>query len=176
MPYWGDSSYADRIDYRHDTPLQSTIDGVTVAQFFIFGMFGVDPQFDGTIQVSPHRAAFTAKASLQGIKMRGVLFDIELGDQEFKVTIDGKAGTATALAVVVGDLSITVSERTPPRSSPAVFFSILAPFLLKSSATRVEVDPTGSQINGIGAWLWKLPILWWSTTSMILTLSAPSTA
>ena len=48
MPYWGDSIYADRMDYRHDTPLQCTIDGVAVAQCFIFGMFGVDPQFDGT--------------------------------------------------------------------------------------------------------------------------------
>ena len=28
MPYWGDSIVADKIDYRKDTPLQCTIDGV----------------------------------------------------------------------------------------------------------------------------------------------------
>jgi hypothetical protein len=94
MPYWGDSSYADRIDYRHDTPLQCTIDGVTVAQFFIFGLFGVDPQFDGTILVSPRPAAFAPRAALRGVKMRDAVFDIELGDKEYKVLSGGKTFVA----------------------------------------------------------------------------------
>jgi hypothetical protein len=38
MPYWGDSIVANEIAYRKDTPLQSTIDGATVAQCIIFGL------------------------------------------------------------------------------------------------------------------------------------------
>ena len=94
MPYWGDSSYADRMDYRHDTPLQCTIDGVTVAQFFIFGMFGVDPQFDGTILVTPRPAAFAPRSCPPGVRMRDAVFDIELGDKEFKVISGGKTVVA----------------------------------------------------------------------------------
>ena len=102
MPYWGDSSYADRVDYRHDTPLQCTIDGVTVAQFFIFGMFGVDPQFDGAILVSPRPAAFAPHAALRGVKLRDTVFDIELGDKAFKVVSGGK----TVVAPIGGTVSI----------------------------------------------------------------------
>jgi hypothetical protein len=94
MPYWGDSSYADRVDYRHDTPLQCTIDGVAVAQCFVFGMFGVDPQFDGSILVTPRPAAFAPRTALRGIKIRGAVFDIELGEKEFKVVSGGKTVVA----------------------------------------------------------------------------------
>ena len=71
-------------DYRRDTPLQCTIDGVAVAQFFIFGMFGVDPQFDG-----PHSRQFTArglraKGRSPWSQNEGGRFDIEIGDKEFK--------------------------------------------------------------------------------------------
>src|SRR3972149_372094 len=55
-----------------------------------------------------------------------------------------------SLAVVVGDFNITVSERTPESRSPAISSLRGAPLLLKSSATRVDVEPTGSQMNGIG--------------------------
>jgi hypothetical protein len=102
MPYWGDSIYADRVDYRHDTPLQCTIDGVAGAQFFVFGMFGVDPQFDGTILVRPRPAAFAPRTALRGVKIREAVFDIELGDQEFKVVAGGK----TVLAPVGCAISI----------------------------------------------------------------------
>lgn len=94
MPYWGDSIYAARADYRRDTPLQCTIDGVAVAQFFIFGMFGVDPQFDGRILVRPRLAAFAPNAALRGVKIWEAVFDIELGDTEFKVLSGGKTVVA----------------------------------------------------------------------------------
>ncbi|MBN2292402.1 MAG: hypothetical protein JXM70_08255 [Pirellulales bacterium] len=90
LPYWGDSIVAERIDYRHDTPLQCTIDGVTVAQAIIFGMFGIDAQFDGSILVSPRSPAFASKISLKGVKLRGIVFDIDVDDNEFKITSSGK--------------------------------------------------------------------------------------
>ena len=103
MPYWGDSIYADRVDYRHDTPLQCTIDAVAVAQFFIFGLFGVDPQFDGSIRVSPRPATFAADAALRGVRIRDIVFDIELGENDFKVM----SGGTTVVAPLGGTVSIT---------------------------------------------------------------------
>ena len=91
MPYWGDSIVAERVDYRHDTPLQCTVDGVTVAQAIIFGMFGVDAQFDGSILVSPNPPAFAPRIALQGVKLRGIVFDIDVDDNKFKVTSGGKS-------------------------------------------------------------------------------------
>ena len=96
MPYWGDSVYADRLDYRHDTPLQCELDGVSVAQCFLFGMFGVDPQFDGNIRVTPRPAAFAPRTALRGVRIRDILFDIELSKTEFKVVSIGKSVTAPA--------------------------------------------------------------------------------
>jgi hypothetical protein len=94
LPYWGDSIVAERMDYRHDTPLQCTVDGVTVAQAIIFGMFGVDAQFDGSILASPQPPSFARHVSLRGIKIRGIVFDIDVDDKQFKVTSGGKTISA----------------------------------------------------------------------------------
>lgn len=91
MPYWGDSIYADRVDYRHDTPLQCTVDSVAAAGFFIFGMFGVDPQFDGSILVHPRPAAWAPRAALCGIRIRDAVFDVEFGENEFAVVSGGQS-------------------------------------------------------------------------------------
>ncbi|MGO8748556.1 MAG: hypothetical protein ACLQNE_21495 [Thermoguttaceae bacterium] len=95
MPYWGDSIVADRVDYRRDTPLQCTLDSVAVAQFFIFGMFGVDPQqFDGSVLVSPRPAVFAPQTALREVRIRDTVFDVEVGDKEFKVVSGGKTFVA----------------------------------------------------------------------------------
>ncbi|HNQ89108.1 MAG TPA: hypothetical protein PKM73_10875 [Verrucomicrobiota bacterium] len=91
LPYWGDSIYADRVDYRRDTPLQSTLDAVAVAGFFIYGMFGVDPQFDGSVLVHPRPAAWAPRAALRGVRIRDAVFAIELGEGEFKVLSGGQS-------------------------------------------------------------------------------------
>jgi hypothetical protein len=75
-PYWGDSMVAERIDYRKDTPLQCTVDGVAVAQSIIFGMFGVEVGLDGQVTVRPHCPHFVGKMSLTGLKIRGNVYDI----------------------------------------------------------------------------------------------------
>jgi hypothetical protein len=85
LPYWGDSIVADKKDYRRDTPLQCTIDGMCGAQMVIFGLFGVAPQFDGSISVSPHLPAFSQHMALRGLKLRGKTMDIEVEGQKFRV-------------------------------------------------------------------------------------------
>jgi hypothetical protein len=88
LPYWGDSIVADKQDYRRDTPLQCTIDGVCGAQAVIFGLFGVAPQFDGRVSVSPHLPAFAQRMALRGLKLRGKTMDIEVEGTRFRVKID----------------------------------------------------------------------------------------
>ena len=85
MPYWGDSLVANQIDYRKDTPLQCTIDGAAAAQCLIFGLFGVEPRFDGTVLVHPHSPAFASKMALQGLKLRGMTLDISVNPDGFRI-------------------------------------------------------------------------------------------
>lgn len=94
MPYWGDSIVAERADYRHDTPLQCTVDGVTVAQSIIFGLFGIDAQFDGTIRIHPAPPTYASQIALQGVKLRGLVFDVDVADNKFKVSAGGKTQSA----------------------------------------------------------------------------------
>jgi hypothetical protein len=98
MPYWGDSLVANSIDYRKDTPLQCTIDGAAVAQCIIFGLFGVNAAFNGDVIFNPHLPPFAPKMSLEGLKVRGVSFDLLADGDEFSVTagkqtVRAKAGT-----------------------------------------------------------------------------------
>ncbi|MCC7086266.1 MAG: hypothetical protein IT427_14780 [Pirellulales bacterium] len=85
MPYWGDSFAANEIDYRHDTPLQSTIDSAAVAQCIIFGMFGVQAEFNGDIRIDPHPPAFARQISLKGLRLRGHVLDIAVDGAEYEV-------------------------------------------------------------------------------------------
>jgi hypothetical protein len=91
MPYWGDSFYADTMRYREETPLQSTIDAITGAQCIIFGMFGICPDFDGSITIKPSLPPFTTQISLTGVKLRNRLFDVDVKGDVYKVNCQGKS-------------------------------------------------------------------------------------
>ena len=102
MPYWGDSLVANRIDYRKDTPLQCTIDGAAAAQCVIFGLFGIDPQLDGSIRIRPHPPGFAAEIALEGVRLRGRVLDVAVKDGWYEVrsaggTIRAKVGQAVLL-------------------------------------------------------------------------------
>jgi hypothetical protein len=109
MPYWGDSFYADTMRYREETPLQCTIDAVTGAQCIIFGMFGICPNFDGSIKINPTLPSFATQVSLTGIRLRNQIFDVALNNGAYKVscqgkTIEAKIGQVVTLAK--GELSL----------------------------------------------------------------------
>ncbi len=95
MPYWGDSIAANCRDYRKDTPLQCTLDGVSVAQSVIFGVFGVAAKPDGSILVDPHRLPFAPQMALRGLKLRGHTVDIAVNGAGYTVTDGGKATQGT---------------------------------------------------------------------------------
>jgi len=85
MPYWGDSIVADKIDYRHDTPLQCTIDGATLAQCVIFGMFGIHAEPNGDIFINPQPPTFAPRIKLTGLRLRNHVLDIEVNDGRYEV-------------------------------------------------------------------------------------------
>lgn len=109
MPYWGDSLVAERIDYRKDTPLQCTIDGVAAAQCIIFGLFGVDAQFDGSIVVGPHPLRSAPEMELRGLRLRGKSLNIRVQGSRFEVAAEGRMIAARiGQRVAIRDGSLTV--------------------------------------------------------------------
>ena len=91
LAYWADSLVANNMDYRRDTPLQSNINSVSLAQSMIFGMFGVAADLQGRITVNPVPPSFSPRIRLTGLKIRGRSIDIEAGDGEFTVTTGGRS-------------------------------------------------------------------------------------
>jgi hypothetical protein len=114
MPYWGDSLVASAADYRKDTPLQCTIDGAAVAQCVLFGMFGIEARFDGSIRVRPRPAKFARRMELRGLKLLGVVLDIDVADRDFEVRAGGRLVRARVgeTVVIQGD-RLSVSPLPP---------------------------------------------------------------
>ncbi len=90
MPYWGDSFYADTIRYREETPLQCDIGSLAGAQCVIFGIFGINSCFDGSVIIDPNQPSFANQLSLKGVKLCNQVFDVEMNMGIYKVTCQGK--------------------------------------------------------------------------------------
>ena len=99
LPYWGDSHYADRKDYRHGT-LQLNLEGGGIAQTLIFGMFGIEVEEDFSIRVEPHLPKSAGRISLAGLRLAGQTIDVQCtrmggmtvdcGGRRFTVPLGGK--------------------------------------------------------------------------------------
>lgn len=91
LPYWGDSHYADRMDYRRDTPLQNDIQGASLAQTVVFGLFGIEPCLDGAIEVTPHLPEGVGYMCLRNVKLAGRTFDVVVArSRGIEVLIEGR--------------------------------------------------------------------------------------
>jgi hypothetical protein len=90
MPYLGDSQSANEIDYRTDTPLQSEIGTGCLAQCILFGIMGIDVEFDGTIIIDPKKTTLSSKTEIKGLKLRGKNIDISVDGDKFQVFANGK--------------------------------------------------------------------------------------
>ncbi len=75
LPYWGDSHYADRKDYRHGT-LQLNLEGGCIAQTIIFSLFGVSVDDDFSIRIAPHLPGGVDHISLYGLRLAGRTLDV----------------------------------------------------------------------------------------------------
>jgi len=94
MPYWGDSQLANEIDYRHDTPLQSDIDSGCLAQCILFGVCGIDADFNGAINIQPAKTSLANRIELRDLHIRGITLDLKIEGDKFQVTCDGETQTA----------------------------------------------------------------------------------
>jgi hypothetical protein len=114
MPYWGDSFVAFEMNYRHDTPLQCTLDSVSVAQCMIFGMFGIDSRFDRTIAICPHLPVGVKSMSLKKINIRNKTFDINVTSDGYTVILgDNQVKSSLEETVLLKDNYISVSSPLP---------------------------------------------------------------
>jgi hypothetical protein len=115
LPYWGDSIVADQMDYRKDTPLQCAFDSVAIAQCVIFGLFGIEPRFDGSIVICPHPLKLASRAALHGVKLHGLAFDVIVQESHFEVRTHGKsmrASVGMAIRLKEGELTILEQSRS----------------------------------------------------------------
>ena len=74
LPYWGDSHRADVTDCRRDTPLQYDIHGCGPGQTMIFGLFGLRPTPELTVELSPHLPPEVKSMSLAHVRMQDKVF------------------------------------------------------------------------------------------------------
>ncbi len=115
LPYWGDSIVADQMDYRKDTPLQCAFDSVAVAQCVIFGLFGIEARFDGSIVICPHPPRFASRVALHAVKLHGATFDVIAEESHFEVRSQGKSMRApVGMAILLHSGELTISEKPPP--------------------------------------------------------------
>ena len=108
MPYWGDSIAANRKDYRRDTPLQCTFDGVAAAQCVIFGVFGVSARPHGEVMIKPSRLPFASRLILNGLKVRGWSLDIRIDDGRYEV----RSGDRTVRALMGETVVVSTKDGT----------------------------------------------------------------
>lgn len=108
MPYWGDSIAANRKDYRRDTPLQCTFDGVAGAQCVIFGVFGVSARPDGDVVIKPSSLPFASRLSLKGLKVRGLSLDVRIDGGRYEV----HSGDRTIHASIGETVVVSTKDRT----------------------------------------------------------------
>ena len=85
MPYFCDSQVANAIEYRPHTPLQSNISTGCLAQCILFGMFGIDVGFDGTITINPVDTKLAGELEVKGLKIRGKTMDISVKGENYEV-------------------------------------------------------------------------------------------
>jgi len=113
MPYWGDSIVANCKDYRRDTPLQCTFDGVAAAQCVIFGVFGVSARPDGDVVIKPNRLPFAPRLTLKGLNVCGRSLDVRIDDGRYEVRSGGRtmrASTGKAVLVSTKDGTLRLAE------------------------------------------------------------------
>ena len=94
LPYMGDSCAANMIQNRDDTPLQGDISSVSGAQMIFFYVFGITPDFDGKVTISPAKNRPTDKMEIENARLCGKVFSVSVSGDIFTVKIGGETLTA----------------------------------------------------------------------------------
>lgn len=94
LPYMGDSCAANMMVNREDTPLQGDISSVSGAQMIFYYVFGIRPQFDGTVKISPVKHRPTDSMRIENARLCGKVFSVDVSGDAFTVTLEDKSYTA----------------------------------------------------------------------------------
>jgi hypothetical protein len=88
MPYMGDSCAANMILNRENTPLQGDISSVSVAQMIFFYIFGIKPDFDGNIAITPVKNRPAENMRIDNARLCGKVFSVVIEKDSFTVCVD----------------------------------------------------------------------------------------
>ncbi|MBA7693105.1 hypothetical protein ES703_101681 [subsurface metagenome] len=91
FPYWPQTIYADELalqPHQVDWPLQ--LSGGGGVQAVVFGVFGLHPRCDGTLEVQPSCEGDLGDARLSGYRFRGHVYDVAMSARGFVVIEDGR--------------------------------------------------------------------------------------
>ena len=102
LPYFGESQFANEIDYGQDTTLQADIGSAAVAQSILFGMFGISADFNGNISINPVKTSLAHLLEIRGLKIRGKTLNVSVEGGRYEVSTGDKnfrnnLGTATII-------------------------------------------------------------------------------
>ena len=91
FPYFPQTIYGDELklqDHQVDWPLQ--ISAGAGAQTVIGGVFGLEPQINGSLRIRPNYNVSLGNARLTNYRFRGHVFEVHLTPQGFSVFKDGR--------------------------------------------------------------------------------------
>ncbi len=89
LPYMGDSCAANIIANRESTPLQGDISSTAFAQMMFFFIFGITPQFDGSVKVSPVKVRPAENMRIDNARLCGKTFSVDIRGDKFTVYCNG---------------------------------------------------------------------------------------
>lgn len=90
FPYIPQEMFADSLMSPEVVEMPLEIAAGSGVQAMLFGIFGLRPQVDGSLLVSPSYHREMGEARMTGYHFRGHSYDVEMGPWEFKVYRDGK--------------------------------------------------------------------------------------
>ena len=91
----GDSCAANMIANRETTPLQGDISSVSCAQMIFFYIFGITPDFQGNVTVSPVKVRPSENMRIENARIAGKTFSISVQGDAFTVFYEGREYTAS---------------------------------------------------------------------------------
>lgn len=89
FPYYPQCIYADHAAYRYDGAAIN-ISGSSTVDPIIYGIFGIEPQVDGTLVINPKPGMLGRGASLRNVLIRGRRIDVFLNANRYELRVDGK--------------------------------------------------------------------------------------
>ncbi len=93
LPYMGDSCTANFMSNRQGF-LQGDISSTAFAQMIFFFIFGITPHFDGSVTISPVKNRPAENMRIEGARLCGKTFSVEVEGDRFTVALNGKTITA----------------------------------------------------------------------------------